>query len=271
MDSSAGSKVAELSRELKLPYAEQGDAAGIPVVLLHGFLDSLRSFELVLAHLPGFVHAFALTQRGHGDASRPVSGYAIPDFAGDLTAFMDAMGIERGVIVGHSLGSAVARRFATDHPERTLGLVLVGATATVRGTPEARKHWDALLAELTDPVDAGFVRDAFEGDTVQPLPPEFLDALVHEGAKVPAFVWREAFEARWSAEENPHELELIAAPTLICWGDRDPRYPRGDQDALVEAIRDARLIVYRGAGHCPHWEQPDRFASDVAAFARGLG
>jgi pimeloyl-ACP methyl ester carboxylesterase len=53
MDSSAGSEVAELSRELKLPYAEQGDAAGIPVVLLHGFLDSLRSFELVLAHLPG--------------------------------------------------------------------------------------------------------------------------------------------------------------------------------------------------------------------------
>jgi non-heme chloroperoxidase len=178
-----GSKVAELSRELKLPYAEQGDAARIPVVLLHGFLDSLRSFELVLAHLPGFVHAFALTQRGHGDGSRPVSGYAIPDFAGDLTAFMDALGIERGVIVGHSLGSAVARRFATDHPERTLGLVLVGATATVRGTPEARKHWDALLAELMDPVDAGFVRDAFEGDTVQPLPPEFLDALVHRGPR----------------------------------------------------------------------------------------
>ena len=115
--------------------------------------------------------------------------------------------------------------------------MLVGATATVRGTPEARKHWDALLAELTHPVDAGFVRDAFEGDTVQPLPPEFLDALVHEGAKVPAFVWREAFEARWSAEENPHELELIAAPTPICWGDRHPHYPRSDQDALVEAIQ----------------------------------
>jgi non-heme chloroperoxidase len=64
----------ELPSRVKLPYVEQGDPSGVPVVLLHGFLDSWRSFEPMLSHLPESIHAFALTQRGHGDASRPTAG-----------------------------------------------------------------------------------------------------------------------------------------------------------------------------------------------------
>ena len=59
-----------------LPYVAQGDPSGVPVLLLHGTTDSWRSFEAVLPHLPTSMHAIALTQRGHGDATRPVTGYA---------------------------------------------------------------------------------------------------------------------------------------------------------------------------------------------------
>ena len=64
-------RIAELPDGLRLPYVERGDPAGIPVVFLHGITDSWRSFQLVLPHLPPSIRALALTQRGHGDASRP--------------------------------------------------------------------------------------------------------------------------------------------------------------------------------------------------------
>ena len=78
----------------RLPYVEQGDPAGVPVVLLHGGTDSWRSFEPVLPYLPGSIHAFALTLRGHGDASRPAAGYRPRDFAADVAAFLDSQGLE---------------------------------------------------------------------------------------------------------------------------------------------------------------------------------
>ena len=102
----------ELPDQVKLPYAEQGHSAGVPLLLLHGFADSWHSFERALPHLPESIRSFALTQRGHGDASRPDTGYNPRDFATDLEAFMDALRLEAAVIAGGSSGGFVARRFA---------------------------------------------------------------------------------------------------------------------------------------------------------------
>lgn len=264
-------KSVRLSTQVRLSYLEQGDPSGTPVLFLHGFLDSGRSFEPVLAHLPLNLQAFALTQRGHGDTSRPASGYGLPDFAADLTAFMDALGIAAAVVVGHSMGSAVALRFAINHPDRVLGLVLVGASNTARGNPGARQFWESTLARLTDPVDPDFVRALLRDMLVQPVPHEFFEMAVQESAKVPPFVWRETLEARWHGEGDfSGELGKVTAPTLIVWGDRDPRYPRSEQEALVAAIPRSRLVVYAGAGHLLHWEEPHRFASDLGSFIGAL-
>ena len=103
-----------LSTGVTLRYVEHGDQRGIPVVLLHGITDSWRSFEAVLPHLPPFIRAFALTQRGHGDTHRPASGYRTRDFAADIVAFLDAMNVRSAVIVGHSMGTTTALRFAID-------------------------------------------------------------------------------------------------------------------------------------------------------------
>ena len=70
------------------------------------------------------------------------------------------------------------------------------------------------------------------------------------------------------------ELKLtpgtISVPTLLVWGDRDDFVPRSDQDALPARIPDAELKVYAGGGHAAHWEEPERFAADLAEFAAGL-
>ena len=65
------------------------------------------------------------------------------------------------------------------------------------------------------------------------------------------------------------ELEKIEVPTLIVWGDRDTFTTRPDQEALNRAIAGSRLAVYDGAGHSPHWEEPARFAAQVASFVDG--
>src|SRR5215218_9009180 len=69
-----------LATGVTLPYVEQGDPTGVPVVLLHGITDSWRSYEPVLPYLPDSIHAFAPTQRGHGDSDRPATGYRFEDF-----------------------------------------------------------------------------------------------------------------------------------------------------------------------------------------------
>jgi non-heme chloroperoxidase len=260
----------ELANQVQLQYVEQGDTAGIPVLLLHGATDSWRSFEPVLPHLPKSIHAFALTQRGHGDASRPVAGYRCRDFAADLAAFMDTLHLEAAIIAGHSMGSSVAQRFALDYPERTLGLVLMGSFATLRGNPGVLELWDSAISTLRDPVDRRFVREFQESTLARPVPQAFLETIVQETLKVPARVWRAVFEG-FLEDDLSGELDSIKAPTLIIWGDQDAFCSRSDQDALAAAIEGSELVIYPGAGHGLHWEEPGRFAADLLAFTENLG
>ena len=263
-------KSVELPNQVKLPYVEQGDPSGVPLLLLHAVADSWRSFERVLPHLPKSIRAFALTQRGHGDASRPAAGYRSRDFAADLAAFMDALHLEAAVIAGGSSGGMVAQRFAIDYPERTLGLVLIGSPATLRGKPGVQELWDSTVSKLTDPVDPVFVREFAQSTLARPVPQAFLEMLVQESLKVPAFVWKATIEGLMQ-DDFSQEINQIKAPTLIVWGDQDAILPRSDQETLAAAIAGSRLVVYPGAGHVFYWEDPGRIACDLAAFIEDLG
>src|SRR5262245_14854784 len=106
-----------------LDYAVQGDPRGTPLLLLHGITDSWRSFEPVLDVLPRDLRAYAVSQRGHGDSDRPARGYAVRTWAADAAAFIRAVGAGPMLVVGHSMGSAVALRLAIDHPRLLSGLV----------------------------------------------------------------------------------------------------------------------------------------------------
>lgn len=93
-----------------LPCVDRGPADGAPVVLLHGVTDSWRSFEPLLPHLPGSIRAIVPSLRAHGDADRPEGSYRPADFAADVAALLDRLGIDEAVLAGHSMGSAVALR-----------------------------------------------------------------------------------------------------------------------------------------------------------------
>jgi non-heme chloroperoxidase len=108
---------------------------------------------------------------------------------------------------------------------------------------------------------------AFQESTVaQPIPAGFLEAIVAESCKLPARVWKTYLRNILEADV-PTETDTIRAPTLILWGDQDPSAPAATR-TLLAAIPGAQLAVYHGTGHCPHWEQPQRAAADLVAFAR---
>jgi pimeloyl-ACP methyl ester carboxylesterase len=258
-------KSATLATGVTLPYVEQGPPTGIPVVLLHGVTDSWRSFECVLPHLSDALHVFALTLRGHGDADRPAHGYRVRDFACDVAAFMDAVGLAQAIVVGHSMGGTVAQRFAIDYAGRTRGLVLIGGFASYRDNPVIVDLWENGVAHLTDPIDPAFAREFQDGTLAQQVPPALFETAVRESLKVPARVWRAAFEGLLE-DDCAYALHRITAPALLVWGDRDAFVPRSDQTRLLAAIAGARLLTYQGAGHALHWEEPERFADDLTAF-----
>jgi non-heme chloroperoxidase len=254
-------KYAALSGGVKLPYVERGNAAGVPVIFLHGITDSLRSFDLLLPRLPRSVRAFAVTQRGHGDAARPETGYAAADFAADIAEFMDFVGIKSAVIVGHSMGSFNAQRFAMDYPERVSGLVLIGSFPTCKDNREVLEFVEIVVRPLSDPIPREFAVEFQQSTFAKPIPPEFFETIVN----VPARVWKAAFDELKNSD-NSDELGKIKAPTLLIWGELDAYFPRGDQEKLLEKINNSELIVYPEVGHAPHWEEPQKVADDIVNF-----
>ena len=259
-------KAIALSTGVTLEYAEHGLASGMPVICLHGVTDSWRSFEPLFVHLPQTIRALGLTQRGHGRSSKPPQGYTYTDFSEDLRAFMDALHLPAAVIVGHSMGSMVAQRFAADYPERVAGLVLLGAFRTLHRSAVIQEFWDSTVSTLEDPVDPALAREFQVSTLAREVPPELLAMAVQESLQVPARVWREAFRGFLETRDFSAELARMPAPALIAWGDCDSYAPAADQVALRAAVPGARLIVYKGAGHALHWEDPAAFAAEISAF-----
>jgi pimeloyl-ACP methyl ester carboxylesterase len=258
--------LAVLQDGLELPYVEQGDPGGVPVLLLHAWLDSRRYFGQLLAALPERIHAFAFDQRGHGDASKPADGYRLRDFADDIGAFMDAVGLRAAVLAGASSGGYVAQRFAIDDPDRTLGLALLGSPRSLRGP---RPAFADVVATLEDPIDAAFVGELNDGMLGREVPEAIMATLCEENLKVPARVWRDAFEGLLAAEP-PLDTGPISAPTLIVWGARDALLPRADQEAMAAQIPGARLVIYDDVGHLPVIEAPERAAADLTELCAAV-
>ena len=250
---------------IMLSCAQQGDPHAPAVLLLHGYSDSWRSYGPLMAALSPSYRAIAVSLRGHGDSHRPETGYSIDDMAGDLPAVMDRFGIASAAVVGHSMGSMVAARLAIDHPERVRALVLIGALTTLKGNAAVETELREAVAAMTDPVARDFVRAFQESTLARPVPAEFLASVVAESLKLPVRVWRQALDAMLDTDLGP-ELQRIAAPTLILWGDEDGICERKSQTNMAKTIPAAQLSVLAGAGHAPHWEDPRGIATVIMSF-----
>lgn len=257
-------KTINLPGRVRLEYAEQGNATGTPVIFLHGITDSWHSFESVLANLPSSIHAFAISQRGHGDSERPLQNYTPKDFAADIAEFIKQKNLEGAFIVGHSMGGVNAQQFVIDYPELTKGLVIIDSDPTFKNNPGMPEFYQEVL-KLEGAIDRKFMDDFQRATLADPIDSTYYNLLVDEGIKVPSSVFKAALEGLMQVDFT-EQLKQIDAPAVIFWGNKDAFCIYKGQEILVNNIKNSRLIIYGNTGHALHWEEPKRFSEDLVNF-----
>jgi non-heme chloroperoxidase len=244
-----------------LRYVECG--AGRPVVLLHGYTDSWHSFRLVLPALAAHGRCLAVDLRGHGGSAYDGDDYSPGAFAADVVGLLDAVG--PAAVVGHSMGSLIARRVALARPDLVDRLVLVGAP--LRVSAAAVRELVAEVALFGAAVPRSFA-EAFQAACVHnrgSVPEGFFAGCVDASAAVSPRAWRGAL-AGMLADDLTARLGEIGCPALVLGGREDAFFGPDEQAALARALPRGRLLLYDGVGHSPHWERPGPFVRDVAAF-----
>ena len=263
--------------EVELAVADAGEG-GRPLLLLHGFSGAKEDFTDWLDWLADLGwHAVAPDHRGHGESAKPEGrdAYSMAILARDALALADALGWDRFVLLGHSMGGYVAQRVALEDPARLAGLVLMDTGhGPVAGIEPAQVELAGKLA-----VESGM-------DALADLMAEFdspLDTPAHLRlvAEQPAYA---AFEDRklratspWlyaaiSSElvTCPDVLDRLAAviptpPTLVVVGEQDaPFVPAAMR--MAHAVPGATLGVVADAGHSPQFENPAGWWEVVSAF-----
>ena len=203
-------------------------------------------------------HVFALDLPGHGES--PGEGERrIEAYVARVIAWMDGLGIRQGVLVGHSMGGAIALTMALEFAPRLAALVLVGTGGRLRVNPSLL---EATADEKTYPRAVDLVmRWAFS-----PQAPKRLVTLAHKRmAQVPHHVVHGDFGA-CDAYDVLDRLKDIEVPTLVICGREDKLTPLKYSRHLAEVIPDARIEVIDSAGHMAMLERPVEVQRAVKAF-----
>ena len=263
---------ASLKKEVRLPnglrmaYVEAGDPKGEPLLLLHGFTDSSRSFSPMVPYLSRY-RLLIPDQRGHGASDAPECCYGSSQYAYDARLFLDALGVKRAAVVGHSLGSMIAITLAADQPERVSKIVLIGSTALV---PVKRGDWlydnaTAMKGKL-DPATQ-FAKDWHPANQPTKVDPAFADAVNDEILRIPPHVWRGVMRELSYVPVGRHASD-VKAPVLVLSGGKDNLFPAEHHQSLLKAFPNAEAQVFAELGHNPNWEQPEAVASVIDRFLR---
>jgi non-heme chloroperoxidase len=254
-----------LPNGITLRYEERGDTTGDPLILLHGYTDSRQSFERLTSQLPYRVRTIAIDLRGHGDSDRPGS-YDLREMANDVVRFIEAKRLRRVTLVGHSMGSLVAREAARRARSRVAGLVLIGSGVTFDN--EVVRGLQAELNSLGESIDREFVEGFQRSTLFAPVPAGFLNQVIEASSAVPPAIWRDVLN-RILEYNDSRSLASIRVPTMLMRGSRDAIVGRSDQEALLTGIPGSYLVEYRDVGHAPHWERPAAVVADLLAFLEG--
>lgn len=225
-------------------YLEAG--GGRPVVLVHGAGGRGAVWAPQLAALGDIARLLAPDLPGHGATAGP-GHQAIGEYADWVLGFLDAAGLARPVVGGHSMGGAIAQTLALAHPDRVGGLVLVGTGARLRVLPrilEALREAPPEALGLLDSLSYGAA-----------TPPERVVEADRALRETPPWVTLGDYLA-CDRFDVMNRIGAIRAPTLVVVGREDRLTPPKYAAYLAAAIPGARLVEVDGAGHFAQLEQP---------------
>lgn len=248
----------------------EGPEDAPPIILMHGFIYSLETWDAWAAALKTDHRVIRFDLLGHGlsgpDPQRRYSPEERAAFVGDI---MDALGVERAIIGGNSLGGLAAWRFASTAPERVEALIMVspgGYPANgVGDTPLSPPPPMALFLRTAPEAGVALSLGNIYGDDskVTPEKVKLVGEMMRQPGNGEAFV--QSIE-EFSLPDPEPMLKSITAPTLILWGAADIIIPPDNGRKMAAAIPNSKLIYYDGVGHVAQEEAPEETIADVKAF-----
>ncbi len=262
-----------------LSFVDTGE--GSAILFIHGLLGSHENWTHLVDRLDTDHRVVIPDLFGHGASAKPVGDYSLGAHAAILRDLIDRLGIDRVTLVGHSLGGGIAMQFCYLFPERVEALVLVSTGGLGRTVSPLLRSATLPGAELVLPVIASsWVRERVEsvGRAVRGLgwrPSADASAAWKGFTSLSDAESRRAFLATTRGVIDPggqtvNALGHLAAGehirTLVIWGTRDRMIPVGHAERAHEIFPGAKVVLFEGAGHFPHLEQPDRFASVLESF-----
>jgi branched-chain amino acid transport system permease protein len=243
-------------------YVERG--SGIPLLYVHGNTGSSRWFERVM-DVPG-CRAIALDLPNFGRSSPLPRDPDIDGYADAVIAFIAALGLDRPLLVGHSLGGAVAISLAARSPGLIRGLVLVDSSApSGLVTPEDRHPLIDMMRTNRD-----FLAKALAATVPSLKDQDFFNALVDDATRMAVPAWIGNARALSSFDYRGRCVAFTGS-VLVLWGRKDVIITEGMARETAEAFPHARLQVLEDIGHSPMVEDPSRFLSTVSGFVSELG
>lgn len=286
-----------LSTGVTFKVALGGPETGEPIILLHGFPESHRTWRHVASDLARDHRVIVPDQRGFGGSDKPrgVDQYRVEETVADIFALADAFGIERFTLVGHDLGGAISWTAALRQPERLRRLVIVNAPhplifqRSVIDDPAQRQASQYIRAFRSEWMEKGidamgldtFFEKSFGGHAdLSVVTPEdrqaYLDEWRQEGALTAMLNWYRAISLEVPAMDEHSAGPIwtrapfpkVTVPTLVVWGMRDKALLPVQLDGLEDLVEDLSLVRVEEAGHFVPWERPEAVIAAIRAFDR---
>ncbi|MFI6868656.1 alpha/beta fold hydrolase [Nocardia sp. NPDC050406] len=248
--------------------------AGSPVVLIAGGAMWGYSWRDVIPELARehTVYAVDLPSQGYTELRRGDFAYDLPAMADALAVFLDAVGLDRTALVGHSWGGAWSLHFAQRYPDRVTRLALLDSPGLdAEKAPVTPLFTTPLAGELaTELTDRNFFAESIRG-TFQHR--ELVtDEMIDEGyAAFSRPGNRDGFLALWRNLDyrlTDAGLDRVNAPTLVLWGGADAWLPASQADRLAARLPNATATVLPGCGHTVHEDCPTETIPALAEFLR---
>jgi non-heme chloroperoxidase len=239
--------------------------SGRPVLLLHGVCMSRKFFERNIEPLAGRHRVIALDFRGHGESPSVEGGHTVAQYARDVRAVIEMLDLRDAVLVGWSMGSMVLwdylGQFAGD--PRLAGAVVVSqgpSDLTQPGWPYGIADLAGLRAYLQLAQDdfagffAGFVPEMFKNEPTKTEQAGFVKAISAVGANAGSVIL-----VNQTLQDYRDLIPRFTVPHLLVWG-RDEKVGKlAAADWLHRELPSSELHVFAESGHCPMWEEPEKF------------
>jgi pimeloyl-ACP methyl ester carboxylesterase len=250
---------------LEVAYDDAG--SGAPMLFIHGWPHNRKLWAAQLSGLPMQARCLAPDLRGFGDSSATPPS-SIDGYADDLAAFLAALGIDRAVVCGLSMGGYIALAMLRRHRALLRGLILVSTRATA-DTIEAREKRARLIQFVEDRGVEALAANQLRGmvaEATYASRPDILEALHQLMAGASAAGVIAAQRAMMERADSTDLLGEIDFPTMVVSGAEDSITPPAEMSALAAGIPHCRLEVIKGGGHVCPYERPAAFNHVTAEF-----